>query len=99
MNADDFIVWRNIAIIPVIVCVVQFLFIALCREWVKTDLRQKICAPIQVRWQPFTWWPVWGPAFRVVYEDAGGNVHAARCGVPAWKKPVIWREDEIVDAA
>jgi hypothetical protein len=99
MGAEDVIVWRNIAIIPVIVGVLQFLSITLCREWIKSDLRQKTFKPISVRWRPLTTWPVWGPAFRVLYEDADRFVHEAQCGLPAWHRPVVWRKDEVVDVA
>ena|SRR5437867_2103923 len=99
MSAEDITVWRNIAIILVIVGVLHFLAVTLCREWVKSELRQRTCEPISVRWRPFTWWPVWGPAFLVSYEDAAGSVHVAQCGLPAWHRPVVWREDEVVDVS
>ena len=93
MDDLNFYVWRNLAVISAIIIFIQFLSIILCREWVKSDLRRRICEPVSVRWQPFTWWPLWGPAFRVFYKDAAGIVHAARCGLPAWRRPVVWRED------
>jgi len=96
MSAEDITVWRNMAVITLIVAALQFLSVTLCREWVKNDLRQRACKPISVRWRPFTWWPVWGPAFRVSYEDAAGFVHDALCGLPAWHRPVVWRKDEVV---
>jgi hypothetical protein len=99
MSADDFIVWRNIAIIPIIMGVLMFLFVTLCREWIKNDLREKICVPISVRWQPISWWPLWWTTFRVFYRDAQGFVHKAQCGLPAGLKPIVWIKDEIIDVA
>ena len=97
MSAEDFVVWRNLAIIPFIVLALHLLFVAQCREWVKTDLRQRSCKPVSVRYRPFAWWVIWGPAFRVSYVDLSGALHRAECGVPAWHRPVVWRWDERTD--
>jgi hypothetical protein len=96
MSAENITAWRNVAMIPVIVAVLHLLFVLRCREWVKTDLFRRTCQPLKVRWRPFAWWPVWGPAFRVVYTDPAGLVHAAQAGLPAWHRPVVWRDDEVV---
>src|SRR6266496_357258 len=49
MSAEDITVWRNMAVITLIVAALQFLSVTLCREWVKNDLRQRACKPISVR--------------------------------------------------
>jgi hypothetical protein len=79
-----------------IVALLQALSLVLAREWVKNDLTERGFRPIRVRWWPWTCWPVWGPAFRVLYADDAGAIHQARCGVCAWRRPVVWRDDQIV---
>lgn len=96
MTHDDFIVWRNVAIIPCIVGTLWFMSVILCREWVKRDLRDRICMPIHIRW---LWWPTnrLRCSFRVIYSDAQGQVHRASCWT-YWLRPgVKWDADEIID--
>jgi hypothetical protein len=92
MTTEDFIAWRNIAIVPCFVAVPYFLMVVLCREWVKSDITNRGFRPIRVLWRPFSWWVVRGPVFRVLYSDAAGVVHEALCGLPNWHRPVRWRE-------
>jgi hypothetical protein len=99
MSAEDMTAWRNIAIIPGIIGLVCFLGVILGREWVKRELRQKMCEPISVRWRPLAWWPVTGTAFRVPYKDQKGFIHMAQCRLPNGHRPVIWKKDEIIDVA
>ena len=75
MSAEDFVVWRNLAIIPFIVLALHLLFVAQCREWVKTDLRQRSCKPVSVRYRPFAWWVIWRRRFG---DD--GDWHIRRLG-------------------
>ena len=99
MNADDVRIYLRLVAVAAIVGVLWFLSLVLAREWVKDDLKRKGLRAIRVRWRPFSWWPVWGPAFQVLYADASGFVHEAQCGLPAWRRPVVWRKDEVVDVA
>ena len=71
MSAEDITCWRNLAIVVGIIAVLQFLCLVACREVVKTDLRQRCCEPISVR---FLWWRSLlsarlGIPWRVVYSD------------------------------
>lgn len=95
MTHDDFIVWRNIAVIPCIIAALWSLFIILAREWVKRDILERGCRPIRIRWTIFTWWPVYGPAYRVKYADAEGLIHEALYGVCNWRY-VRCRNDRVV---
>ena len=95
MSAEDITVWRNIAIIPIIVGVLQFLCVMLCREWVKSDLRQRICKPIRVRWRPFASTRL-TCAFKVVYSDFHGEIHRATCRTYWHRRSVTWDGDEII---
>ena len=96
MNAEDIIVWRNIAIIPVIVGTLQFLCVTLCREWVKSDLRGKLCKPVSVRWRFFASSHV-TCAFRVIYADFRGRLHRARCRTYWHRRSVTWEDDALID--
>jgi hypothetical protein len=97
MSHENMIAWRNVAIIPCIVAVAWLLNILLCREWVKRDVIARGLRPVRVRWKPFTLWPIYGPAFRVLYEDATGSIHEVLYGVCAWWR-VRWRDDRVVAA-
>lgn len=55
MTHDDFIVWGDLAVIPLIIGTVWFLFIVLARKWVKNDIIDRGCQPIRVRWTIFSW--------------------------------------------
>jgi hypothetical protein len=69
----------------------------LCREWVKNDLRARMCQPIRVRWRPFAWQTShWRCSFTVVYADLHDQVHRAICWTP-WLSPnIVWVSDEII---
>jgi hypothetical protein len=99
MSADDIGIYVRISAVLCIVAALWSLWLILAREWVKNDIRARGFRPIHVRWQPFAWWPCWGPAFRVLYLDGAGSVHQARCGVCAWHRPVRWRDDKLVAVA
>src|SRR5215471_11018932 len=97
MTAEDFVAYRNIALCFCIVAVLQFLAVVLCREWVKSDLRQRMCQPIRVWWRPFAWRTNWlACSFRVLYSDIHGQIHRSICWT-YWHRPsVTWDRDEIV---
>jgi len=97
MTTEEFIVWRNLAVIPVIVGILWTLAVLLCREWVKSDLNDRLCRPIHVRWLPFSWRNGrYRCAFRVMYADALGQIHRALCWT-FWHRPsVTWISDEII---
>jgi hypothetical protein len=97
MTHTDFIVWRNLALVLGIVAVVWALNILMCREWVKRDIRARGLRPVRVRWKPLAWWPLYGPAFRVRYEDPAGSLHEVLYGVSMWWY-VRWRDDRIIAA-
>lgn len=98
MTAEDFIVYRNVALCFCIAALLWFLAVVLCREWVKTDLRRRMCEPRRIRWRPFAWRTNWFTcSFRVVYSDLHGQVHRAICWT-YWLRPsVTWESDEIID--
>ena len=97
MSNEDFIVYRNIALIPCIVAALEFLAVILCREWVKGDLRERMCAPIHIRWRPLSWRTNGlACAFTVLYSDLDGRLHRGWCWT-YWHRPsVTWERDEIV---
>jgi hypothetical protein len=95
MTTEDFVVWRNIAIIPCIVAVLLFLAVVLCREWVKRDLRERACQPIKVRWRPSCSNGA-ACAFKVVYLDLQCQIHRADCQTFWHYRNVIWFGDEII---
>lgn len=99
MDAVDIIVYRNLAIVVLIVAALQCLGVTLCREWIKSDLRRRRCEPHRIRWQPFAWRTnLLTCSFRVVYSDFRGHVHRASCWT-YWHRPrVTWATDEIIDA-
>jgi len=98
MPAEDYIVYRNLALCLFIVAVLVFLAVVLCREWVKRDLAGRMCAPIRIRWRPFAWRTNWLTcSFRVLYSDIQGRVHRSICWT-YWLRPsVTWLDDEIID--
>lgn len=95
MTTEDFIVWRNIAIIPCIVAALWFLSVVMCREWVKRDLRERACQPIKVRWR-FSQSNRAACAFKVVYSDLQGQIHRADCQTFWHRSRVVWFGDEVV---
>ena len=102
MSAENLVVWRNLAIIPVIVVVLQALFIVLRRERIKSDLRERLCEPLSVRWAPLGWWWGWYSGarcsfFKVRYKDLKGFVHRARCATGGSRPGVLWKQDEVTD--
>jgi len=98
MTAEDFVAYRNIALCFCFVAVLVFLAVVLCREWVKSDLRQKMCQPLHIRWRPFAWRTNWlACSFRVLYSDIHGQTHRSICWT-YWHRPsVTWDSDEIID--
>ena len=97
MSVTDakFIVARNLALIPCIVAVLWSLAVTLCREWVKSDLRERLRQPISVRWR-FLYSTRRHCAFRVVYCDVQGQIHRASCWTYWYYRSVSWREDEVI---
>jgi hypothetical protein len=79
--------------IPIIVGVLVFLHLVLRREFVKSDLRQRICEPISVRWRPFPSTRLTS-AFKVIYSDFHGQIHRATCWT--YGRDVTWETDEII---
>jgi len=97
VNANDLRALFLLSLALSSIVALQALAILLAREWVKNDLKNKCLTPIKVRWRPFSWWPVWGPAFGVIYRDATGMVHKALCGVFGWSSSgVRYRYDEVI---
>ena len=97
MTTEDFIAWRNLALVPCIVAVLVFLAVVLCREWVKSDLREKMCEPIRIRWRPFAWRTNrLTCAFKVMYSDFEGRVHRGTCWTYWHRRSVTWDGDEII---
>lgn len=95
MTAEDIIVWRSLAIIACIVAVLWFLAVVLCREWVKADLRDRLCQPVSLRWRYWTWTPQC--AFQVIYSDVRGRIHRATCWTHWHRRNVTWEKDEVID--
>jgi hypothetical protein len=97
MAAEDFIVYRNLALCLCIVAVLVALSVVLCREWVKRDLRDRMCAPIRIRWRPFAWRTNrLTCSFRVIYADIHGRIHRSICWTQWLRPSVTWDEDEII---
>ncbi|MCW5557230.1 MAG: hypothetical protein KIT22_05275 [Verrucomicrobiae bacterium] len=95
MTAEHFVLFRNLALVFCVIPMLIFLHALLCREWVKRDLRDRICRPIQIRWRPFASNRI-TCSFKVLYCDFQGQIHLGICR-PYWRDHVIWEEDEIVD--
>src|SRR6185369_6145669 len=73
MTPEDITVWRNIAIVTCIVAALWFLAVGLCREWVKSDLRKRMCEPVRLRSRPFaSRTNRLTCSFKVVYSDFRG---------------------------
>ena len=98
MTPEEITAWRNIAIVPCIVAALWFLAVVLCREWVKSDLRQSLCEPLRIRWRPFACRTNKVTcSFKVVYSDCRGQIHRAICWT-YWHRPsATWDADEIID--
>jgi hypothetical protein len=98
MTPQDIILWRNVAIVGCIVAALWFLSAVLCREWVKADLRKRMCKPLRIRWRPFAWRTNKVTcSFRVIYSDFRGQIHRSICWT-YWHRPnVAWGADEIID--
>jgi len=98
MTREDITVWRNIAIVPCIVAALWFLAVVLCREWVKSDLRKRMCEPVRIRSRPFASRSNrLTCSFKVVYSDFRGQIHRA-IRWTYWHRPsVTWDTDEIID--
>jgi hypothetical protein len=95
MSAEEFTVWRNIAMIVIILVVLQWMWVTLCLESVKNDLRRRICVPIEVRWRPFD--PIrLSCGFKVIYSDWRGRIHRTNCRTFWLSRLVRWRDDEII---
>jgi len=95
MTPEDIRVYLNIALIPAIVAVLWGLAVLLCREWVKTDFRERGFTPRSVRWRFFSSSSV-ACRFNVRYLDREGFVHNAQCST-CWHRPsVTWESDETI---
>ena|SRR5687767_15122456 len=98
MTSEDFIIWRNAALVPCIIATLWFLAVVLCREWVKSDLRRRRCEPLRIRWRPFAWRTnSLTCSFRVIYSDSRGQIHRAICWTYWHRSSVMWDADEIID--
>ena len=91
MSALEISASLPVLIIIGIVATLWLLHLLLAREWVKTDITDRGFKPVSVRWKPFAWWLVCGPAFRATYSDLAGDIYQGECGLPNWYKPVRWR--------
>ncbi len=100
MRTENLQVWFNLAIVFGIVAVLCTLAVVLCREWVKTDLRERGFCPLRVRWRPLAFWTDGLTCgFDVRYSDLRGLIHKARCWT-YWHRPsVTWEADEIIGEA
>jgi hypothetical protein len=97
MSAAEVIAWRNLAVIPFIIAVLWFLSVFLCKEWVKDDLRKRICEPLSLRWRPIAWGGSrFTCAFTVIYADLDGRIHKAKCRTHWLRPSVKWERDEII---
>jgi hypothetical protein len=92
MSTPDLGIYLPLLAIVGILAVLWLLHVLLAREWVKTDIIDRGLMPVSIRWKPFSWWVVCGPAFRVTYSDVTGAIYHAECGLPNWLKPVRWRK-------
>ena len=97
MSTEDLVAMRNLALIPCIVAALVFLAVVLCRECVKSDLRERTCEPLRVRWRPFAWRTNWFTcSFKVDYSDFQGQIHRAICWTYWHRRSVTWGSDEII---
>lgn len=95
MTPEDIRVCLNVTVVLAIVATLWFLAVILCREWVKTDLREKELSPHRVRWRPFRSTRS-ACCFDVQYSDATGVIHKAQCWT-YWHRPSItWESDETI---
>lgn len=82
--------YLNIALVVAIVAVLWTLFVILCREWVKRDLRERGYTPVKIRWRPLASSRA-RCAFHVIYVDETGLIYRAHCRT-SWIRPSIsWR--------
>jgi len=95
MSNEDFTLLRNFSIIPCIIGLQVFLWVILCREWVKRDLRERMCRFIRIRWRPFGGSRV-SCSFKVAYSDLSGQIHRAICRTYWHRRSVTWRDDRII---
>jgi hypothetical protein len=73
------------------------------REAVKQDLFGRGCTPLRIWWVPFSLYAsFWGISFHVLYRDAAGFRHTARCYVDTalmdsafGERRVKWTKDEV----
>ena len=95
MTPEEIRVYLNISLVVAIVAVLWGLAVLLCREWVKTHLREKGFRPCSVRWRFFSSSRV-ACSFNVRYLDRDGFVHKAQCST-YWHRPrVSWESDETI---
>src|SRR5687767_5830501 len=94
MSAESIRMWLSIAAMPGIIGVVVLLNVVLCREWVKTHLRDRGMQPRQVRLRPLAFLQC---AFKVVYCDLRGEIHRATCRTDWHRRNVTWETDEVID--
>jgi hypothetical protein len=95
MSAEDFTLLRDVSFIPCIIALQVFLWVILCREWVKRDLREKMCNIIRIRWRPFGGSRLFC-SFRVDFSDLSGQIHRAICSTYWHRRSVTWDDDTIV---
>lgn len=96
ITAEDLAVARNLALVAGVVGTLVWLNVALCREWVKGDLRSRFCQPLSIRWRFFGSSHA-GCAFRVHYSDNRGYIHRAICWTLWYRRGVRWGRDELID--
>jgi hypothetical protein len=97
MSNEDFTALRNVLLIPCIIALQVFLWVVLCREWIKRDLRERACEPLRVRWRPFAWRTNKVTcSFRVDYSDLSGRIHRAICWTYWHRRSVIWGDDRVI---
>ena len=89
VNAVPWIVVRNVALAFGILVLLHLLFVLLCREWVKTDVRRHAFVPIRIRWRPLGSSQL-SCAFSVVYEDWEGKVCHAWARTSWYRREVTW---------
>jgi hypothetical protein len=98
LTAMKWVFIRNLAFCFGAIALLSVLAIVWCRERVKSDLRERICLPISVRWKPFSW-RIDGfyLAFKVIYSDFEDRTHEAVCWAHWEHDGLEWEEDRIID--
>ncbi len=89
VNTVQWIVVRNVALAFGILMLLRLLFVLLCREWVKADVRRHAFVPLRVRWRPLGS-SQFSCAFSVVYEDWEGKVCHAWAKTSWYQRDVTW---------